>query len=287
MNRPTHRRKASFHLNSLALAAAMGTAVFLGVGPPAQALPPVSNGLVVWLAADLVNPADTTQVRLAGEDVFVKQWNDASGNNRNATNGTDGDQPLYIASGANGMPTLRFGQDSEDNGDRLYLGDLSASFPVAGSVYTVGTIDNDGRYNLFGNRNNDERWVASTWSEAVPGSFRGGRTGTPYGSWPQTGSHLFALESSSAAYRVLIDGTQIGSAAGDYHSGSGVNWTIGNRATNGQQLRGDIPELLLYNRVLTAREAAQTTEYLSVNTGWPCPCRSCRPAWRRPLATGG
>ena len=249
----------------------MGAAVFLGVGPPARALPPVSNGLVVWLAASEVNPADTTQVRLAGEDVFVKQWNDGSGNNHHATNGTASDQPLYVASGANNMPTLRFGQDNEDNGDRLYLGDLSASFPVAGSVYAVGTIDNDGRYNLFGNRNNDERWVASTWSEAVPGSFRGGRTGTAYASWPQTGSHLFALESSSAAYRVLIDGTQIGSAGGDYNSGSGENWTVGNRATAGQQLRGDIPELLLYNRILTIAEAALTTEYLSGKYGLAMP----------------
>ena len=34
----------------------------------------------------------------------------------------------------------------------------------------------DGRYNLFGNRNNDERWVANTWNESRPGSFRGGRS---------------------------------------------------------------------------------------------------------------
>ena len=252
----------------------MGAAVLLGAGPPAQALPPVSNGLVVWLAADAINPSDTNQVRLAGSDTFVKQWNDGSGNNHHATNGTDGDQPLFIASGANGMPTLRFSQDNEDNGDRLYLGDLSASFPVAGSVYAVGTINNDGRYNLFGNRTIDERWVANSWTESQPGSFRGSRTGMAYGSWPQTGSHLFALESSSAAYRVLIDGTQIGSASGDYHSGSGQNWTIGNRATAGQQLNGDIPEMLLYNRILTTREAAVTTEYLSVKYGLAMPVPS-------------
>jgi len=159
-------------------------------------------------------------LRNAGVDTFVKQWNDGSGLGHNATQTTDGNQPTYIGGGLNGKPVLRFTQSS---GSVMQLGDLSGSFPTAGSIFAVSTINTDGRYNLFGNRNNDERWVADTWTESRPGSFRVDAPAgtTTYASWPQTGSHVFSLESSSSTYRVLIDGTQTGSTGGNYHNGSG------------------------------------------------------------------
>ena len=226
---------------------------------------PVKDGLIVWLKADAVNPSDTSQVRLSGSDVFIKQWVDQSGNNHPASNGTDSDQPTYIAGALNGQPVLRFAQTDDDNGSRLYLGDLSLYSANAGTVFAVGTLDNDGRYNLFGNRNNDERWVADTWSESHPGSFRNVRASGTFtqGSWPTTGSHIFALESDRAVYRALIDGTEIGSDTPDYDSGSGQNWTIANRATSGQQLRGDIAELIIYNHILTSDEANEVGKYLA------------------------
>jgi hypothetical protein len=235
---------------------------------PASAAPPVTTGLVVSLSADAVDPADTTQVRIAGADTFVKQWNDQSGNSHSATNATEGDQPQYIASGADGQPVLRFAQRDDDNGSRLYLGDLSEHTPSAGSVYIVSTIDNDGRYNLFGNCGNDERWVADSWNESRPGSFRSGRSEAgsfTLSDWPTTGSHVFALENgSTATFRVVIDGSEIGTDSANYNSGSGQNWTIGNRATNGQQLRGDIAEVLIYDRVLSLEEADMVGGYLTL-----------------------
>ena len=226
---------------------------------------PVQDGLITWLKADAVNTSDTSQVRLSGSDIFVKQWVDQSGHNHPASNGTDNDQPMYIAGALNGQPVLRFAQDNDDDGDRLYLGDLGLYSANAGTVFVVATLDNDGRYNLFGNRNNDERWVADNYSESHPGSFRNNRANGSFtqGGWPTTGSHVFALESDRAVYRILIDGTEIGSDNADYDSGSGQNWTIGNRATNGQQLRGDIAEVIIYNHTLTSEEANQVGKYLA------------------------
>lgn len=80
----------------------------------------------------------------------------------NATNATEGGQPKYIADGLNHKPVLRFTQIDNVNGSQLNLGDLSESFPSAGSVFAVSTIDNDGRYNLFGNSAQDDRWGADT-----------------------------------------------------------------------------------------------------------------------------
>ena len=236
-----------------------------------QILPPppagVGSGLQVWLDAGAVNSADPAQVDGSGN---VQQWNDLSSNKKHASNATVADRPRYVASGLNGKPVLRFGQDNDDNGDRLYLGDLGASFPTGASVFVVATIDNDGRYNLFGNRNNDERWAANTWNESRPGSFRAGRSGSStftLGDWPTTGSHVFSLESDSTQFEILINGSSIGTDTANYNSGVGNNWTIGNRSTNGQQLRGDIAELILYNRVLSAEEANAVGYYLANKYG--------------------
>ena len=231
-------------------------------------------GLKVWLKADAINNADTAQVDVSGK---IVKWMDQSGNGNNATPLTSSQPaPTYLASTLNGQPVLRFTQTGDGTGSRLYLGDLSAQFSVAASgssVFAAATIGTpatptDGRYNLFGNRANDDRWVANTWVESSPGSFRGGRTSLPYASVPQTGSHIFSMESSSSAYRAVIDGTQIGSVGGDYNSGSGANWNIGNSAAgNGQQLNGDIPELILYNRVLSTAEANAVGYYLATKYG--------------------
>ena len=481
--------------------------------PPAG----VGSGLRLWLAGDGVIANDAKQVRVVGADKFITQWNDSSGHNNNATNLTLSDQPVYITGALNGKPVLRFTQDNEDTGDRLYLGDLSAQFggpvpdptptatnsgtggaslngtyantptrgvagalagdsdtaatfngsnqnvdipynaqlnttifsaeiwakpansnanqaifssgqPAAGSrtgwvlyqlngssysfrpfknnsnltvtgtangigdsvasvvtvgqwqhivvvndgtncilyvngvsiasapsatyvaaadggttlgkryggalnfftglldeaafyttalspadvlahyqnginpspspsyatlvgtsspvgyyrlnepaapgaapqtatIFAVATINSDTRYNVFGNRDNDDRWRNN--SEAFPGSFRGGRASGTFTSatWPTTGSHIISLESSAAQYRGVIDGTEVGTDTGDYNSGTGQNWTIANRATSGQQLNGDIAELIIYNRILTTQEANQVGTYLANKYG--------------------
>jgi autotransporter-associated beta strand protein len=255
-------------LRHLSLAAPMAAALWLGAGPSAQAIPPVTNGLVVWLSADSINTADTNQVRIVGADTFVKQWNDGSGNSKNATQTVPGDQPKYIASGLNGKPVLRFTQVDDNAGSQMELGDISASFPTAGSMFAVSTINADGRYNLFDNAPSDSRWVANNWSESQPGTFRSARQAMTYANWPQSGSHVFAMESTSGIYRFLKDNTVIGStSAGSYNNGSGRSWIIGDRPGNGQQLNGDIPEFILYNRVLTTTEANMVGAYLENKYG--------------------
>ncbi len=255
-------KSARITLRNLALAVPWRAAGFLGLASALHAVPPVTNGLVVWLSADSINPADTNQVRVVGADTFVKLWNDGSGGGHHATNATAIEQPQYIASGLNGKPVLRF---TEASPSKMFLGDLSGSFPTAASFFAVSTINGDGRYNLFDNCNSDSRWVANTWTESKPGVFRNAReeAGFTYATWPQSGSHVFAMESSSSIYRFVKDGAQIGTATANYYNGSGRNWTIGCRPDGDQTLNGDIPELILYNRVLTTTEADMVGAYLT------------------------
>ncbi|MDA0767043.1 MAG: hypothetical protein O3A92_09495 [Verrucomicrobia bacterium] len=227
--------------------------------------PMIFSGLRVWLKADAINSGNPAEVDGGGA---IVQWLDSSGNGNDAANPASGDRPAYVAGGLNGLPVVRLTQDNDDNGDRLFLGDLSAQFPTAGSMFAVATLNTDGRYNIFDNRTNDSRWVADTWSESSPGVFRGGRTAFPaYGSWPQSGSHIIAMESDSSAYTFVIDGDQLGTTGGDYNSGSGQDWVIGNRPEGGQALNGDIAEFILFDRVLSPAEATQVGAYLANKYG--------------------
>ena len=234
----------------------------------------VLSGLTVWLKADDVNPSDPAQVDGLGS---VVQWKDSSGQGNNAANAATGDRPTYVAVAANSLPAIRFAQDNDDNGDRLFLGDLSAKFPTGATMFAVVTPSNDGRYNVFDNRTNDSRWMANTWTEAVPGAFRNDRANMgPFNLWPQSGSHIIAMQSgTSDPYTYTIDGNPTQSAAAQYNNGAGQNWVIANRPNGGQALNGDISEFILFNRVLTAEENMAMGGYLTakygLNTNYPLP----------------
>jgi len=146
-----------------------------------------------------------------------------------------------------------------------------AALTKAATIFAVATINSDTSYNLFGNCNNDDRWLNGTVSH--PGSFRGAPASGTFTSatWPIAGPHIYSLESSTAQYRGVIDGTEIGTDTADYNAGSGQNWTIGDRAGGGQQFNGDIAELLIYNRVLTTQETKQVGAYLSYKYGVTTP----------------
>ena len=152
-----------------------------------------------------------------------------------------------------------------------YRLDEAAAPTTTATIYAVGTLNNDLQYSLFGNRTgNDERWVGGSLGEVTPGAFRGSRATLSgvYSQMPHIGSHIFTYESSTAAFNFLLDGSLIGTTTGDYNSGSGVNWIIGNNACgNGAQFDGDIAELLIYNRALTTEEAAQVGGYLTNKYG--------------------
>lgn len=168
---------------------------------------------------------------------------------------------------------------AEDNPVAHYKLNEPAGPAVGASVFAVAAPNNDGRYNLFGNRPNDDRWVANTWTESSPGSFRGARAAfgpAGFAAWPQSGAHVYSLESSPAQYRFVLNGNPNPAltTTGAYNSGAGANWTIGDSAAgNNQLLNGDIAEMILFNRVLTPLEADQVGGYLSqkygLNTAYP------------------
>jgi hypothetical protein len=81
---------------------------------------------------------------------------------------------------------------------------------------------------------------------------------------PNSGSHLFAISSSPSAWEMSINGISQGVANANYNPGGAL--VIGN-GSSGAGLKGDIAEVILYNRVLTAAEANQVGAYLENKYG--------------------
>lgn len=78
----------------------MGLLLLLGDRGPASWTPAaLGSSLALWLDAD-----DAATITLNGSN--VSQWNDKSGNDRNATQPIAASQPTYSATSFNGKPTL-------------------------------------------------------------------------------------------------------------------------------------------------------------------------------------
>jgi hypothetical protein len=95
---------------------------------------------VLWLdAADnttVFSDAGTTQ---ATNGSAVQQWNDKSGNSRNATQATAGNRPAYTAAGQNGRNTITFDGNSDglSLATGLSLGTTHSIFCVAKNSATI------------------------------------------------------------------------------------------------------------------------------------------------------
>jgi hypothetical protein len=97
------------------------TEVYSSVWTPAD----LGASLALWLDAD-----DASTITLNGSN--VSQWDDKSGNARNATQGTAANQPTYLATGFNNKPTLQ-----TDGGDFLQFGVTSLGRNVSGMTLTM------------------------------------------------------------------------------------------------------------------------------------------------------
>ena len=233
-------------------------------------------GLRVWLRADAVNAADATQVRSSAGSLFVKSWRDQSASAFHAGQGTDANQPRYLASvpELGGRPALRF--DGADDVLHLPASPAADDFtliavarPTAGheidaaGVGGVGGVS--GQRYLFGAQHG--------------GDFSGGAglsLGTNGASVYEHGSgYMPALSVVAAAVQGLavvtvnysnrqpaltVNGTL--SSPGVQSSRSTVTAPVEIGAGSYGAFAGDVAEILVFDRTLTEAEARGAEEFL-------------------------
>jgi hypothetical protein len=238
-----------------------------GFAPPLA--PAAVPGLKVWLRADAISASDPAQVRQSGASLFVRRWNDQSGQGLHAQQGSDGSQPLFVASAPefNGRPVLRF--DGAD--DVLYL----PAVPAANSFCVVAVARARGAHEIDAPSSGGVGGVSG--QRYLFGAQHGGDYGAGAGlSLGTNGASVY--EHGSGYMPALAVGGGVGAGAAvvamNYSNRQPTLWVQGNLAARGLASArnnvtapveigagaygafwGDVAEILYFDRTLTETEA--------------------------------
>lgn len=225
----------------------------LNINSGSPAIP--TSGLHLWLRGDAGIDAPGNR---------MLHWFDQSGNGRTATMAVSTRQPFFISGELNGHPVVRFG-----GAESMYL-DIFAQ-PTRFSVFVVGKNSNPGEsFSMIlgpgGNApNNQMRW--ENGSQAL---FVG------------TGNNFPIITSGVGNTRVYhaLSARYDGSAIAIYRDGNLVKstslttsgpWTLASVGSwySTYFLRGDLAEIVMYDRALSEGERASVNSYLRSKYGLP------------------
>lgn len=238
----------------------------LGISPvmvrPGTGFSPAGlAGLQGWFRADAGVYADAGSTP-AGNGDPVQEWQDQSGQGNDATEATAGDRPVFRTSQVNGYPAVdfniaadtRLGLDSSMGLDRFHLFYVARFDTVEGAILS-GDVGSKAIIVV----------VSTTAIRARDdgGTFPAGTiTGAPFstGTW-----YLLEEEYDAGTRTVRRDGTTLLT-----ETRAGETFTfgrVGNNPTPDGRLRGDLAEMLLYDRELSVADAAQVRLYLNDKYG--------------------
>jgi len=144
--------------------------------------------------------------------------------------------------------------------DVLNLGDLSAAFPTAATLFVAMSVT-DTEWSAYATHANSSRW-RFTDGKGYLGVFRSTRVENFPTAMPSAGAYVFTVQSSSAAYQVFQNGASLGTAAAGFLGGTAHAIGVG----TSDYLAGDVYEIVAYNSVLSSVVRAQVEHYL--NTRW-------------------
>ncbi len=222
---------------------------------------------VLWLRSDQGTSTTTN-------GTAVSFWNDISGNANNSEQSSAALRPLYISSGINGLPTLRF--DGAD--DFLTVTDNDNLDNTAGvSVFVIAQPDNPdatprGLVSKRLSAGNQEAYYLFThtnrylYFNASTSRINGTDAVTDQ---PQLFSAVYNGNIPNPRSRVFINGNQSGSGNGPTSIGnmaSDLHVGILNPAY-GSGFRGDISEVIIYRTALNTAERSIVEAYLGNRYG--------------------
>ncbi len=219
---------------------------------PTGALP--VSGASLWLRADgLTGLAD---------GAAVATWTDESGMTNHATQATAANRPTYRAGVQNGLPVVRF--DGTD--DRLaYNGAV-----LVNTDYTIFIVE--GRTDPKAN-NYVLRGSVGTTDQNLHVGYRVNATFThaqynndydmPVAGYTLQQFNVLALDldaTGGSGRHTWRNGTLLGAKANNTRLGAYVNSSIGGYTPN--MYKGDVAEVVMYRRALSAQERRQVETYL-------------------------
>lgn len=231
-------------------------------------LPIPADGLVLWLQADKGVTTDASGL--------VTKWEDSSGNLNDANQTTLGTPPTLVPNALGGKPVVEFNGDK----DELKI-EHSASVTVAGDISTFFVVrfaDFDTFRAVWAQTHNnlpspnDYYAVPGT---GVPRVYRGHGTGSGLGSSDGTAlpADTFIITGWDAAGKTVthyldnqvLNSSDINATLGD----TGDPVLIGTRGDQFTRMKGDIAEIVIYNRTLPQADRDALHTYLRKKYGFP------------------
>ena len=216
---------------------------------------PKEDGLVLWLDAGkgITSPVNGNPVSI---------WEDQSGNDNHAVQGTPSFQPIYVTNELNGYPVVRF------NGDEKYLchssiptNDYTAFYVLKLSesginklyYYHAGSVG-AGDLGFFAECKNQAEGWGSVGNVSTSVTVRTSEL------YPTPLDWRIQIHQPEALYK---DGVEVVYARDDNVYAGGLT-DIGSRSDHATLFFvGDIAEILVYDRILTVSERKKVEAYLN------------------------
>jgi hypothetical protein len=218
-------------------------------------LPDTVSGLAAWYKADAITG------KVNGDP--ISQWDDSSGNARHLTQATSGKQPTYVTTTSlfNGLPCVRFAgtDDTLANTSVTGMATMSGITVVvvdrlaASADQDVMHLDNTAGVNVVRSTYELTGWGGEAGGSNVQGTLTGqaGR-GTGIRTTHYDGSTVTVLQGTSALGRLAATGTVTTTRIfmGSYRDGANY-------------MTGDVAEVCVYNKALSAAERATVVKGLA------------------------
>lgn len=211
-------------------------------------LPTDLSGLVAWY--------DASKITGLADGAAVATWNDSSGNGFHLTQSTAGFRPLYKTAILNSLPAVRF--DGIDD----YMDTATSTNVLQTSTETIVIV--------YANRSGVNGTLYSTASIAAGPLQRNatvwfdGATASIALSQNLNDNFLFTmtLDYVDDDYTVRLDGAQVGQDLTTNGALPDTELRIGARGDPVSEFfAGDMLEILVYDRELTAGEVSQVESY--------------------------
>ena len=202
----------------------------------ATAQPNQISGLAMWLKADAITGL--------ADGATVNSWPDSSGNNRNAT--LSAGAPVFKTSIQNGKPVVRFPTDGNSGFAFPQMTTIRTVFWVVkeSSPSTHFLLGDDDKYHFHRGATGGTIWDAGYSTTSV-------RSGTTRLNGSTVNGTSTALGSGFRLVSLVTSGNVEASRLSKDRSISGRSWD------------GDVAEVIVYNRALSANEELLVGSYLA------------------------
>ena len=229
-----------------------------GVPTAPVSLPPATGSLTTWLHAD-------NGVSTSGSSVI--SWQDRSGHGHNAAQSTAGYEPQLVNNALNGKPVIRF-----DGVDDHFIGASAGTMKAAYIVFMVSssTQPSNELASLFGEYDSGHIAPDPRSANARGFSFDGsaGETATyalDQGSYAASAANSNEFQWTYDQYQLVGVVFDNDIALTDFK----IGMLGGGFAVGAHQFGGDIAEILVYDRALTAAEESELEAYIT--SQWQVP----------------